>query len=268
MMRCMPFDLLRLRLARSVPATARRSSRGRTRKRRSHAREGRERVFLRLLNCSGPAHGESPTGVSARVPTRASSRSGPAPLLSLLAGDRARDAVLPWPATSAAVREAGGSDRRGASVLPLVLEGVGIAWRIGRPRASVSLPTAAARLSASPCAVPRGGDPQLKRDTCFARELGVDRRRSRCRRCRCCGRQRCLRAREGAVRRSRWRVMAPLLVVIRLAGSARASSASRVELARRGGGGRLRRALRGRRAAAACAAHEFRQALAPRSRSW
>ena len=95
--------------------------------------KGVERVFLRLPNWLGDSLMARPlTGVvRAAFPAARIVASGPAPLLELLAGDRAWDVALPWPAAPAAVRAAAGGAIDSALVLPPSFSSAWHAWRAG-----------------------------------------------------------------------------------------------------------------------------------------
>lgn len=136
-----------------------------------------ERVFLRLPNWLGDSLMARPlTGVvRAAFPAARIVASGPAPLLELLAGDRAWDAALPWPATPAAVREAAGGTIDAALVLPPSFSSAWHAWRTGA-RARIGF-AADARSALLTHAVrrPARGDLHLGREyLSLAGALGVD----------------------------------------------------------------------------------------------
>lgn len=139
--------------------------------------KGVERVFLRLPNWLGDSLMARPlTGVvRAAFPGARIVASGPAPLLALLAGDRAWDAALPWPATPAAVRDAAGGAIDAALVLPPSFSSAWHAWRTGA-RARIGF-AADGRSPLLTHAVrrPARGDLHLGREyLLLARELGVD----------------------------------------------------------------------------------------------
>lgn len=136
-----------------------------------------ERVFLRLPNWLGDSLMARPlTGaIRAALPAARIVASGPAPLLELLAGDRAWDAALRWPATPAAVREAAGGPLDAALVLPPSFSSAWHAWRTGA-RARIGF-AADARSPLLTQAVrrPARGDLHLGREyLLLAGALGVD----------------------------------------------------------------------------------------------